>query len=467
MTLVALFAMTTGAWADGDIALTSTDGKVWTLDKMPASEVELEVEYYPAATATAAPTATTGDINTGSTTALVTAGTAAEGTMMYAVTTTNTKPTTTEGFSATVPTAKDITTAGTVYVWYYIAGDATHSDSEISATPIEVTVSAPAAITVEEEVLTGETVKTDIQVDIDEAKKEVTITSAVPTEAGGKVVAIPAKLTIGGVDYKVTSIDDDAFAGQADILDIYLPETDTPLKIGKNGLKIDDTHIAKIHVSLHLLDDYSTFEELMQNVKASKLVSDVTPKNQYWSFSCGADVDVPEGVKVYKCKLNDEGTKVIITQIKDSELGGIIKANNGVLLSGTGGNTYQVVCNKNSNKTTIATDDVKSYGKDNLLEPVIESMNFAAGDYYVLYNNEFHSILDNASKVPACLAVLHKPAGVSASRSLDIDEDDTTGLSRISLDDDSAVWHNINGQRISKPSRKGVYIMNGQKVVIK
>ena len=93
--------------------------------------------------------------------------------------------------------------------------------------------------------------------------------------------------------------------------------------------------------------------------------------------------------------------------------------------------------------------------------------NYPADEYYVLYNNEFHSILDNASKVPACLAVLHKPAGVSASRSLDIDEDDTTGLSRISLDDDSAVWHNINGQRISKPSRKGVYIMNGQKVVIK
>ena len=59
---------------------------------------------------------------------------------MYAVTTTNTKPTSTAGFSDAVPTAKDITASGKVYVWYYVKGDDTHSDSEIAATAIEVPV---------------------------------------------------------------------------------------------------------------------------------------------------------------------------------------------------------------------------------------------------------------------------------------------------------------------------------------
>lgn len=94
-----------------------------------------------AVTITTAPTATAGDIPAGSTTALVTAGVADGGTMMYQVTATNTKPTTTDGFSATVPTAATLA-GGTYYVWYYAKADAQHSDSEIAATAIEVTVKA-------------------------------------------------------------------------------------------------------------------------------------------------------------------------------------------------------------------------------------------------------------------------------------------------------------------------------------
>ena len=95
----------------------------------------------PAATVTTAPTgaAIVGRLNTNST-ALVSGGVADGGTLMYAVTTTNTKPTSTAGFSDAVPTAKSITASGTVYVWYYVKADDTHSDSEIAATAIEVPV---------------------------------------------------------------------------------------------------------------------------------------------------------------------------------------------------------------------------------------------------------------------------------------------------------------------------------------
>jgi len=102
------------------------------------------LDYPPTpATVTTAPTATTGDIAAGSETALVSGGAATGGTMMYKVTTTNTQPTSTEGFSADVPTAKTLA-AGTYYVWYYVEGDASHTDSEISATGIEVTIAAAA-----------------------------------------------------------------------------------------------------------------------------------------------------------------------------------------------------------------------------------------------------------------------------------------------------------------------------------
>ena len=100
--------------------------------------VTVKAATLPAATITTAPKATA-SVAAGSATDLVTAGVADGGTMMYQVTTTNAKPTTTDDFSATVPTAAKLA-GGTCYVWYYAKGDTEHSDSEIAATAIEVTV---------------------------------------------------------------------------------------------------------------------------------------------------------------------------------------------------------------------------------------------------------------------------------------------------------------------------------------
>ena len=95
-----------------------------------------------AATVTTAPTATVGTIKSGSSTALVSAGTATGGTMMYAVTTENTKPTNIGEYSPSVPTAAGLLPR-TYYVWYYVQADASHKDSDIIATPVEVIVADP------------------------------------------------------------------------------------------------------------------------------------------------------------------------------------------------------------------------------------------------------------------------------------------------------------------------------------
>ena len=99
----------------------------------------------PAATVTTAPTGAA-IVGVGKTTALVSGGAADGGTLWYAVTTTNTKPASTDGFSATVPTAETITASGKVYVWYYVKGDDTHSDSEIAG-PVSVTVTPALSLT--------------------------------------------------------------------------------------------------------------------------------------------------------------------------------------------------------------------------------------------------------------------------------------------------------------------------------
>lgn len=97
------------------------------------------------ATVTTAPTGAA-IVGVGKNTALVSGGAADGGTLWYAVTTTNTKPASTDGFSATVPTAETITASGKVYVWYYVKGDDTHSDSEIAG-PVSVTVTPALSLT--------------------------------------------------------------------------------------------------------------------------------------------------------------------------------------------------------------------------------------------------------------------------------------------------------------------------------
>ena len=164
----------TGSWsAIVEVTFTKQTGPKVTWDaatktgtfEMPAYDVEIAPIYAPAAkwatdgNLVLAPTAIEG-IYAESTDAIVKAGTVAkigetenpQGIVMYAVTSTN-QATAPElsAFSATLPTAKDITIGSEVLVWYYIKGadtpdgqpataENTFNDSEICATPITVTV---------------------------------------------------------------------------------------------------------------------------------------------------------------------------------------------------------------------------------------------------------------------------------------------------------------------------------------
>ena len=122
------------------------------------------------------------------------------------------------------------------------------------------------------------------------------------------------------------------------------------------------------------------------------------------------DVQVPEGVTVYRA-FTDGGT-IRILPIDEANESKVIKANNGVLLSCNsmaGGETYKFVANPSGPKsgTPVATTDANSYGNNNM-EPVIESKNYASGQYLIVKNNEFHTIANNNSMVPACKAVFNK-----------------------------------------------------------
>ena len=207
-------------------------------------------------------------------------------------------------------------------------------------------------------------------------------------------------------------------------------------------------------------------DETMQDVvKDGNLKMTVTPKNKYWTLACGVDLLLPKGVVVYKARMNSTGTKVELTEIDATTLGGVLKANNGVLIAGTPGQSYDLVVSPDNSVTTLSTADANSYGTDNELVPVLEDTHFTTEDYFILTENKFIMVdISKDTKVPAGKAVLKVAAGSAKTRTLDVIDGETTGIASVVKSGEEEVWYNLQGQRISKPTRKGVYILNGKKV---
>ena len=149
---------------------------------------------------------------------------------------------------------------------------------------------------------------------------------------------------------------------------------------------------------------------------------------------------VPDDVTAYVVK-GVSGNTVTVRRVY------FIKATNPVLLESTPGVTTMV------NKDETYTDNLLRYGTTT-----------AQADQYVLYNNEFVRASGNlAGKVYFDASGLN-----SNARTLVIGhDDDATGLDALFIEaSDDDQWFDIQGRKINKPTKAGLYIRNGQKVVI-
>lgn len=288
-------------------------------------------------------------------------------------------------------------------------------------------------------------------------------------------VTIPTTFTADGKTYKVVGIAANAFANTPNLTDIYMPDTEEPLVVAEGAIPASVT----VHTTLALLDDYALMPSLSESFKAGKIKTTITAKNRYWTFSSGVDVYVPDGVSVYIARERNNAT-VTIVELSDNDLtvGGqrIIKHNNGVLISSDGNDTpYDLVaCGRRmSSGATISTDDFKDYGSQNCLVPVILPTHFGDG-YYFLKNNEFYSIQEESEdiKVPAGKAVLYlRQAASSPSYSSIIqlvNTGEVTNINGIEKDADEGDWYDMSGRKLDgRPTKKGVYIKNNKKIVIR
>jgi hypothetical protein len=102
----------------------------------------------------------------------------------------------------------------------------------------------------------------------------------------------------------------------------------------------------------------------------------------------------------------------------------------------------------------------------NKLVGVNAATSLAAEAGYILYGDAF--VLTTGGTLPANRCYL-PASGPASSRGLNIDTGDgTTFISAISKDEmNNERWFDLQGQRIVRPQKKGIYIRDGKKVVIK
>ena len=234
----------------------------------------------------------------------------------------------------------------------------------------------------------------------------------VPATAPQEIaIEVAAQTQVGNNIFVVREIKADAFKtndANVKVTKVILPDTEEPLTVEAGAMKPNGQPI-DVQTPLALLDDYALMNTMKENYEANKVSAKATAPARFWTFSSGVDVVVPEGVTVYRA-FNDNGN-IRILPIDEANQSKIIKANNGVLLSCDemkGGKAYEFVANPSGPKsgTKPATTDAKSY-EGNSMVPVIETKNYASGQYLILKNNEFHTISANG-KVPACKAVFNK-----------------------------------------------------------
>ena len=184
-----------------------------------------------------------------------------------------------------------------------------------------------------------------------------------------------------------------------------------------------------------------------------------------FSSSYKLDFSGVSGLNAYA--VTDHG----VSTITKSAALGVVAANTGLLLENTAG----VGDDPTFYNIPVSTGEAYS-GANFMVSGTGEAVSQEGGyDRYVLVNNSgtavFKKITSNPATVAANRAYLQFTTAVIPSRDiLSIDGGDATGINMINGEglkiNGSEVYYNLQGQRVLYPT-KGLYIVNGKKVIIK
>ena len=194
---------------------------------------------------------------------------------------------------------------------------------------------------------------------------------------------------------------------------------------------------------------------------------------EYWCtyYHPAANVKInTDGVEIYKAKLNDAKDKVTLVKV----YGSVIKAGQAVMLKASTSGPLSMELTSEDPEGDYSYNDLK--GGSDVPAGYDAYILSAAGDPLKMGFYMFDGSLTNpATTLNPNKAHLEIPTPPSGSRGfIGFDEDDATGIeavenvqcSMFNVQSDS--WYSLDGRRLSaQPTRKGIYVKNGQKFIVK
>ena len=261
----------------------------------------------------------------------------------------------------------------------------------------------------------------------------------------------------------VSSIGNNAFSSCTRLTGIELPASPI-LTVGTNAFAKQMWIIvpSRSWKSYQAASGWSAYGERMAKDKETLALKD---GQQWLTYYSKVGRMLPEGIKAYTI------TDVTEEEAIASEPLNYIPAHQAVLIenrqktAGTIEATTSILPNAQS-ETPVC---LQTTGEANLLQWLTEPTPVKVGQGYILYKDEFVKV--STGTLPADIAFL-SIQGVAASR-LSIfnafdDDEEVTGVDVVKTDVESGQWYTIDGKILSgRPTKKGLYVKDGQKVVIR
>ena len=265
-------------------------------------------------------------------------------------------------------------------------------------------------------------------------------------------------LTSVNIPSGVTHIDAETFFF-CEIQDVYCYASPTMTWDGgmKGDFSMMNTKSTKFHVADADLSDWETnFPEA--NVT---FVGDLAPAvagnavdGVYWAtyYNSAANMKADANTTVYKAAIN--GSSIVLTEIDDK----VITAGQAVILKSTGASISMII------SAAASADDYSG----NVLEGVDAATAVDANYKYYVLSNEGSTLgfYKFAGSTLGANKAFYKTNATGAPEFFAFGE--TTGMNdvRSKMADVRGEFYNLAGQRVAQPA-KGLYIVNGKKVIIK
>ena len=194
-----------------------------------------------------------------------------------------------------------------------------------------------------------------------------------------------------------------------------------------------------------------------------KLNVSFSETNSWATYCATEDLSIPEGLQVYVVTGVD-ASSVSVEQID------YLPANEGVLL--------HLEEPALASDGFIAAKDNAAHSElpNNYLEGItaatlVSSLTADGSSIYVLYNDEFVKTINGTIPANRCYLPLDMNVNVNARLTISSADDDneTTSLNeelRMKNEESVDAWYDMQGRKVAQPA-KGLYIVNGKKVVIK